>query len=284
MAIVLSCGTLVHDFSLNLRKENGWFPPFLYIFRLIPIINIWSSLGQCYNRFGQTESLADTLLALLLFIVVTCISQNIAVSALRYDADNIEGGYLWTLNAINALLAIGHFVMVVFYMRVALMVREAAWFVTSYCCYHTVMIFMWPVLLPFEHYFWFSFVWIAITTVLEFEKLSILLALAELLKYLYPKEYTYIPLNAVLMTERMGLLVIVALGEIIASVFSTNLKVDSYGTTILIVLQGFRRARGASKNTCAAQKQDTGGDALSTEFHRHRGHPLLLNVPHLCQS
>ena len=51
--------------------------------------------------------------------------------------------------------------------------------------------------------------------------------------------YTFIPQNVELFYERLGLMVIIAIGEILANISSNNLTSEAVGSMVLLVIQGF---------------------------------------------
>lgn len=179
----------------------------------------------------------DSLFIFVEFVIIACISVSIEV----YAGSVIETQRRTALSEICIGLSFAHFVLFAVNCRVFYLVREARTFSVYVIISELISCAWWLIigLIPVPR--WILFILWAIIVTFEFCREALSLPFNQNFPYEYfgIGKYVYVPLNVGLSAERTGLLVVVAVGEIVAVVTGTNVSQQTYGAAILAVTQGF---------------------------------------------
>ena len=185
----------------------------------------------------------DTCLCAVQFLLVCFIAMSIEITTDRYSPIDEErpNGLVRAYIEVNLMFMISHLVYLAAYIRLSVLVSEARGQAVLNAVAHGILAVLWALLLAVSSSFWGGFVLVCLIAYVELEKASIIVWLiAPVMVKLFPSfSYTPVPVNVPLYAERAGLIVIVALGEVVASVYAEDLKARSYGVVAAIVVQAF---------------------------------------------
>ncbi len=123
LVIIIAARNLVSGYSSDLdRKENVAI--LNYIFRIIPILSIWSGVDMYLNRFGQPESIFDSIFIFVQFCIMSCIASTVDV----YSASSNNEERFNALCAFTLGVALAHATNMLMNIRVACALPEARGF------------------------------------------------------------------------------------------------------------------------------------------------------------
>jgi low temperature requirement protein LtrA len=222
----------------NDASLNRVTAPFLYLVKVINMLQIWQMVDGYLNRFGHAESLVDTLFILLQFIVITCASATVEFHSSSDEHQRRRG-----ISGFALSIAFSNFILMMCYGRVAYYIPEARAFCVTWTGFNVMNVLMWLIVafIPartdvirilfgvatiIEHSSFFYFPYFQ-STILSF--------------FQFDETHKYIPINVRLSIERSGLLIIIAIGEVIVTIVghSEEMKASLFGRAVVGILLGF---------------------------------------------
>lgn len=237
--VVSAVSQSVQSFQEDIKNDPNT-APFIYVLKLYPLLTVWVMYDLYNNRFGDPESLFDNLFSAVLF---SLLSMTVVTDDTYYlhAQDDQSSFKKHSLQGIAIGLSACYFAIALAYLRVAYYLPEARpvalSLATSLSWVSTVYLvtglsgFSWGIQM------WFLYSLGLISCIL-------ILPLTRSIGVWMPWErfkmkYTFIPINVHLTIERSGLVVIIAIGEIITKLYGYNLSADSYGYALLAIILGF---------------------------------------------
>jgi low temperature requirement protein LtrA len=229
LVIIVAFSKLVHAFESDIGHDKAT-APLLYAVKFLSIYVIWQKVDFYANRFGQMESIWDFVIFFSHFSSLACIC--VTVDALGSQSEGNEK--LLALREFCIGVAFSQSITIIAYLRVAYVLEISRGYV------------LWLILCLSVHVIFYTCAALSDCTQHTIYILISIAVLFDLLKeyvilHWYRKcwPFTYIPLNSTLSKERVALLVLIAIGEQIATISGTSLKRRIYTGTLLACLQGF---------------------------------------------
>lgn len=235
--VVSAVSQCVQSFQEDIKNESTT-APFIYVLKLYPLLTVWVMYDLYNNRFGVPESIFDNLFTAVLFslLSMTVVTDDTYFSHAQDDQSSFKRH---SLQGIAFGLSACFFTIALAYLRVAYYLPEArgvalSW-ATSLSWVSTVYLVTGSSGWGFQMWFLYSLGLISCIMILPLARSLSLWVPWERFKM----KYNFIPINVHLAIERSGLVVIIAIGEIITKLYGYNLSADSYGYALLAIILGF---------------------------------------------
>jgi low temperature requirement protein LtrA len=232
LVIVVAFEKLVHAFESDITSEKST-APLLFAVKFLAVYGIWLNVDVYANRFGQMQSIWD-------FILFYCHFSSMAAMCVSIDvlaAPNSEEQHRLALSEFCLGVAFSSGILVVGYLRVALVLKMARPFAILSMILLTfqIIFYLLAALLPIGQ----NSMYVIMAAALLFDHTKDLFFPYFSRFISWGQDYVYIPINVALQKERLGLLVLIAIGEQIASIVGPNLTRRIYTGTMLACFQGF---------------------------------------------
>lgn len=235
--VVSAVSQCVQSFQEDIKNESTT-APFIYVLKLYPLLTVWVMYDLYNNRFGVPESIFDNLFTAVLFslLSMTVVTDDTYFSHAQDDQSSFKRH---SLQGIAFGLSACYFTIALAYLRVAYYLPEARGVALSWA---TSLSWVSTVYLVTGSSGWGLQMWFLYS--LGLISCIMILPLARSLSLWFPWErfkikYNFIPINVHLAIERSGLVVIIAIGEIITKLYGYSLSADSYGYALLAIILGF---------------------------------------------